>query len=60
MDDPIKGVAYPQWDLDTDLEVMDRNGIQASIVSITAPGWVSRAARTQSGPLGPPTSTWLS
>jgi len=38
VDDPIKGVAYPQWDLDTDLEVMDRNGIQASIVSITAPG----------------------
>jgi predicted TIM-barrel fold metal-dependent hydrolase len=38
VDDPIKGVAYPRWDLDTDLEVMDRNGIQASLVSITAPG----------------------
>lgn len=38
VDDPIKGVAYPHWDLDTDLEVMDRNGIQTSIVSITAPG----------------------
>jgi 6-methylsalicylate decarboxylase len=38
VDDPIKGVAYPHWDLETDLEVMDRNGIQASVASITAPG----------------------
>jgi predicted TIM-barrel fold metal-dependent hydrolase len=38
VEEPIEGVEYPQWDLETDLEVMDRNGIQASVLSITAPG----------------------
>ncbi|AEY85442.1 metal-dependent hydrolase [Streptomyces hygroscopicus subsp. jinggangensis 5008] len=36
--DPIAGVAYPTWDVDTDLDVMDRHGIRAAVVSITAPG----------------------
>ncbi|HEX4226477.1 MAG TPA: amidohydrolase family protein, partial [Pseudonocardiaceae bacterium] len=36
--EPITGVAYPGWDVDTDLEVMDRHGIRTSVVSITAPG----------------------
>lgn len=36
--EPIADVAYPTWDVDTDLAVMDRNGIQTAILSITAPG----------------------
>ncbi|WP_194903569.1 amidohydrolase family protein [Catenulispora rubra] len=36
--EPIVDVAYPTWDVDTDLEVMDRHGIQAAVLSITAPG----------------------
>jgi predicted TIM-barrel fold metal-dependent hydrolase len=36
--DPIAGVAYPTWNVEEDLAVMDRQGIQTSIVSITAPG----------------------
>ncbi|WP_406155799.1 amidohydrolase [Streptomyces sp. NBC_00882] len=38
LDDPIKGVAYPRWDVDTDLAVMDQYGIRVAVVSITAPG----------------------
>lgn len=38
VDEPIAGVAYPTWDVAEDLEVMDRQGIQTAIVSITAPG----------------------
>jgi len=34
----IPGVDDVSWDLETDLEVMDRNGIQAALASITAPG----------------------
>lgn len=36
--DPISGVAYPSWEVDTDLDLMNRHGIQAAVVSITAPG----------------------
>ncbi|MFD8810318.1 amidohydrolase family protein [Streptomyces sp. NPDC059627] len=36
--DPIAGVAYPRWDVEADLDVMDRHGIQTAVVSITAPG----------------------
>lgn len=36
--EPIAGIDYPSWNVDTDLDVMDRNGIQAAIASITAPG----------------------
>lgn len=36
--EPIVDVAYPTWDVDTDLDVMDRTGIQAAVLSITAPG----------------------
>lgn len=36
--DPIAGVAYPRWDVQTDLDVMDRHGIRTAVVSITAPG----------------------
>jgi 6-methylsalicylate decarboxylase len=32
------GAAFPQWDADTTLEVMDRNGIQSAITSISCPG----------------------
>jgi 6-methylsalicylate decarboxylase len=44
--EPIVGVAYPVWDVDTDLAVMDRHDIQAAVLSITAPGvsFVSGAA----------------
>lgn len=38
VNEPIVDVAYPTWDVDTDLEVMDRHGIQAAVLSITAPG----------------------
>ena len=38
VDTPIAGVAYPAWDVETDLEAMDRFGIQSAVVSITAPG----------------------
>ncbi len=38
VDTPIAGVAYPTWDVETDLEEMDRFGIQSAVVSITAPG----------------------
>ncbi|MEU3985571.1 amidohydrolase family protein [Streptomyces sp. NPDC026672] len=38
LDDPIAGVAYPRWDVDTDLDLMDRYDIRTAIVSITAPG----------------------
>ncbi|MFE2752586.1 amidohydrolase family protein [Actinosynnema sp. NPDC059335] len=36
--DPIPGVDYPTWEPDLSLEVMDRNGITAALLSITAPG----------------------
>jgi 6-methylsalicylate decarboxylase len=36
--DPLHGVAYPRWDVDTDLGLMDRHGIRAAMVSITFPG----------------------
>lgn len=36
--DPIPGVDYPEWEPDSSLEVMDRNGITAALLSITAPG----------------------
>jgi 6-methylsalicylate decarboxylase len=36
--DPLHGVAYPRWDIDTDLGLMDRYGIRAAMVSITFPG----------------------
>ncbi|MEV8435849.1 amidohydrolase family protein [Actinosynnema sp. NPDC051121] len=36
--DPIPGVDYPTWEPDASLEVMDRNGITAALLSITAPG----------------------
>jgi predicted TIM-barrel fold metal-dependent hydrolase len=35
---PIQGVDYPAWSLDETLEMMDRRGIAAAIVSITDPG----------------------
>ncbi|MEU3342570.1 amidohydrolase family protein [Streptomyces sp. NPDC006668] len=38
VDNPIAGVDYPRWTADSDLEVMDRYGIQTAILSITAPG----------------------
>jgi 6-methylsalicylate decarboxylase len=34
----IPGVDDVRWDPETDLQVMDRNGIQAAVASITAPG----------------------
>ena len=36
--DPIPGVAYPHWDVEDDLDLMDRYGIRTAVVSITAPG----------------------
>jgi predicted TIM-barrel fold metal-dependent hydrolase len=36
--DPIPGVAYPHWDVEADLDLMDRYGIGTAVVSITAPG----------------------
>lgn len=36
--DPLHGVAYPPWDADIDLGLMDRYGIRAAMVSITFPG----------------------
>jgi predicted TIM-barrel fold metal-dependent hydrolase len=36
--DPIKGVAYPRWSAEDDLDLMDRHGIRTAVVSITAPG----------------------
>jgi 6-methylsalicylate decarboxylase len=35
---PIQGVDYPEWDLDETLEMMDRRGIAAAILSVTDPG----------------------
>lgn len=35
---PIPGVDYPDWDPERSLETMDRNGIDAAVLSITAPG----------------------
>lgn len=32
------GVQLPHWDVKKDLDVMDKNGIKASIISISAPG----------------------
>ncbi len=46
VDTPIAGVAYPTWDAQTDLEEMDRSGIQSAIVSITAPGVGFATGRT--------------
>ena len=46
VDTPIAGVAYPTWDVQTDLEEMDRSGIQSAIVSITAPGVGFATGRT--------------
>ncbi|MGW2368822.1 amidohydrolase family protein [Streptomyces sp. NPDC001667] len=34
----IPGVDYPTWTPDASLEVMDRHGIAASVLSVTAPG----------------------
>jgi 6-methylsalicylate decarboxylase len=34
----VPGVTFPHWDLDTDLEVLDRHGIATAILSITTPG----------------------
>lgn len=39
--DPIPGVAYPRWDVEADLDLMDRHGIRTAVVSITAPAWDS-------------------
>src|SRR5260221_3721071 len=36
--DPIPGVDYPDWDVQTTLAVMDRQGIATAIVSISDPG----------------------
>src|SRR5260221_11057036 len=36
--DPIPGVDYPAWDVQTTLAVMDRQGIATAIVSISEPG----------------------
>jgi 6-methylsalicylate decarboxylase len=36
--DPLHGVDYPHWDIETDLGLMDRHGIRAAVVSITFPG----------------------
>jgi 6-methylsalicylate decarboxylase len=36
--DPIAGVDYPQWTLQQSLELMDRNAIQAALLSLTDPG----------------------
>lgn len=36
--EPIAGVAYPEWDLHADLDLMDRHGIESAVVSVTAPG----------------------
>jgi len=36
--DPIPGVDYPAWDMQTTLAVMDRQGIATAIVSISEPG----------------------
>jgi predicted TIM-barrel fold metal-dependent hydrolase len=36
--DPIPGVDYPDWDVQTTLAVMDRQGIATAIVSISEPG----------------------
>lgn len=46
VDTPIAGVAYPTWDVQTDLAEMDRSGIQSAIVSITAPGVGFATGRT--------------
>ena len=35
---PIPGVDYPTWSPEASLEVMDRNGIDVAVLSITAPG----------------------
>ncbi|GAA3436002.1 amidohydrolase family protein [Kutzneria kofuensis] len=35
---PIPGVDYPVWDPELSLKVMDDNGIDAAVLSITAPG----------------------
>jgi predicted TIM-barrel fold metal-dependent hydrolase len=35
---PIPGVDYPDWDVQTTLTVMDRQGIATAIVSISEPG----------------------
>ncbi len=36
--DPIPGVDYPAWDVQTTLAVMDRQGIATAMVSISEPG----------------------
>jgi predicted TIM-barrel fold metal-dependent hydrolase len=36
--DPIPGVDYPAWDVQTTLGVMDRQGIATAMVSISEPG----------------------
>jgi predicted TIM-barrel fold metal-dependent hydrolase len=36
--DPVPGVDYPYWDLDTDMAVLERQGITSAILSITTPG----------------------
>jgi 6-methylsalicylate decarboxylase len=36
--DPIPGVDYPDWDVQTTLAMMDRQGIATAIVSISEPG----------------------
>ncbi len=36
--DPIPGVDYPDWDVQTTLAVMDRQGIATAMVSISEPG----------------------
>jgi 6-methylsalicylate decarboxylase len=36
--DPLHGVDYPHWDVKTDLDLMDRDGIRAAVVSISYPG----------------------
>jgi predicted TIM-barrel fold metal-dependent hydrolase len=36
--DPIPGVDYPAWDVQTTLAVMDRQGIATALVSISEPG----------------------
>jgi 6-methylsalicylate decarboxylase len=35
--EPLPGVHYPHWDVDTDLDMMDRHGIRAAMVSVTFP-----------------------
>jgi len=36
--DPIPGVDYPEWSVERAIEMMDRRGIMAAVLSVTEPG----------------------